>query len=184
MGVGKGVDAIRLNRQLSYLRVSSPDRVVLMVLGYSQHTPQGAIDTWYSSVGEVLQLQNGRVLSTVGFEPDWRSVSYSSLPSWRNILAKGNAEFLRSRDEMPGYKFGISETIKLYKVPAPSNARLKDVPSNSLLWFEEAVVGTTHGLPSARYGIATNEGAPVVVYGEQCFSVDRCIAWQVWPASL
>lgn len=182
--VGKSVDSIKLNPKLSYLRVSGPNKVVLMVLGYSEPHAQGNIDTWYSSVGEVLKLQNGRVVSTVGFQPDWRSVSYQQLPSWQQMQTTNQAEFERVRDEMPAYKFGIVETVRLYKVPAPTQSQLQSVPSGSLSWFEESVKGTAHGLPSARYGIRYEAGQSVVVYGEQCFSVDVCISWQKWPASL
>jgi len=40
---------------------------VLMVLGYSENSPKGTLETWYSSQGEVLKLLNGRVVSTNGF---------------------------------------------------------------------------------------------------------------------
>ena len=183
-GSAKSVDAIRLNSKLSYLRVSRPDKVVLMVLGYVEALPEGNVEIWYSSVGEVLKLQNGRVLATVGFEPDWRKVTYKQLPTWQALQSQDKAEFERTRDQMPGYKFGILEAIKLYKVPAPRHSRLTNVAPTSLTWFEESVQNTTHGLPSARYGVSYKSGEPVVVYGEQCFSVDVCISWQKWPASL
>jgi hypothetical protein len=169
---------------LSYLRVAGPNKVVLMVLGYSEPSVQGNLETWYSSSGEVLQLQNGRVVSTVGFQPDWRKVSYKHLPSWQQMANTDKSEFERVRDQMPAYQFGILENIRLYKVAPPTQSKLKNVSATSLRWFEESVKGTAHGLPSARYGISYETGQPVVVYGEQCFSEDVCISWQKWPASL
>ena len=56
MGKGQSVDAIILNPNLRYLRVSVRGRVVLMVLGYLDAAPDGVIETWYSSAGEVLRL--------------------------------------------------------------------------------------------------------------------------------
>jgi hypothetical protein len=67
-GKSSNVDAIKLNPNLKYLRVTVRNRSVLMVLGYLENTPQGNIETWYSSEGEVLKLLNGRVVSTNGLE--------------------------------------------------------------------------------------------------------------------
>lgn len=184
LSIGKSVDAINLNPKLSYLRVAGSNKVVLMVLGYSEPSDQGNLDTWYSSSGEVLQLQNGRVLSTVGFQPDWRRVIYKNLPSWQQMANTDKAEFERVRDQMPAYQFGILENIRLYKIVAPSQSKLKNVSATSLRWFEESVKGTAHGLPSARYGVSYEKDQPVVVYGEQCFSEDVCFSWQKWPATL
>lgn len=186
-GSGSNVDAIKLNPNLKYLRVTVRDRAVLMVLGYLENTPQGKLETWYSSEGEVLKLTNGRVLSTNGLELDWRDVSYTKLPEWSELnFLKSNTtpiEFKRTRDQMPAYKFGISETVQIYSVNAPSNSNLVGLPANQLKWVEEIVKGTSHGLPSARYGLGAKDGQTYVVYGEQCFSSDLCFSWQTWPVA-
>jgi hypothetical protein len=186
-GSGNNIDAIKLNPNLKYLRVTVRDRAVLMVLGYLENTPQGNLETWYSSEGEVLKLLNGRVLATNGLELDWRSVAYTSLPQWSELNSLNSNitpnEFSRTHDQMPAYKFGISETVQIYGVNAPSNSNLIGLPANQLKWVEEKVKGTSHGLPSARYGLGTNDGHPVVVYGEQCFSSDLCFSWQTWPVA-
>ena len=186
-GSGSNVDAIKLNPNLKYLRVTVRDRAVLMVLGYLENTPQGNIETWYSSEGEVLKLLNGRVISTNGLELDWRNVSYTKLPEWSELNSlNSNAapiEFKRTHDQMPAYKFGISETVQIYGVNAPSNSNFVGLPANQLKWVEEIVKGTSHGLPSARYGLGAKDGKTVVVYGEQCFSSDLCFSWQTWPVA-
>ena len=188
-GSGKNskVDAIKLNPNLKYLRVTVRDRSVLMVLGYLDNTPQGNIETWYSSEGEVLRLLNGRVLSTNGLELDWRNVKYISLPAWSELSGlnanTAQVEFTRTYDQMPAYKFGVSEVVSLYGVNAPSNSNLAGLPANQLKWFEEKVKGTTHTLPSARYGLTNKDGQTLVVYGEQCFSSELCFSWQTWPVA-
>ncbi len=186
-GKGSNIDTFKLNPNLKYLRVTVRDRSVLMVLGYLDNTPQGNIETWYSSEGEVLRLLNGRVLSTNGLELNWRNVKYESLPTW-SVLSGSNSnfssfQFTRSLDQMPAYKFGISEVVNLYGVSSPSNSNLIGIPANQLKWFEEKVKGTSHGLPSARYGLRTKGGQTVVVYGEQCFSNELCFSWQTWPVA-
>ena len=188
-GSGKNinVDAIKLNPNLKYLRVTVRDRSALMVLGYLDNTPQGNIETWYSSEGEVLKLLNGRVLSTNGLELDWRNVKYTSLPSWSELSGfnanTAPVEFIRTHDQMPAYKFGVSEVVNLYGISAPANSNLVGMPANQLRWFEEKVKGTSHGLPSARYGLSNKNGQAVVVYGEQCFSSELCFSWQTWPVA-
>ena len=183
-GIGKSVDGIKLNPNLRYLRVTvGTDRVVLMVLGYLEPTPQGPIETWYSSEGEVLKLQNGRVLSTAGMAVDWRATQYTGLLPWPDMVQRMISEFGRQTDQMPGYKFGKQETVSIAVVPAPTNANLVGMAPSNLRWYEETVRGTYHGLPSARYALRLSTSGPEVVYGQQCFSNDFCISWQPWPAT-
>ena len=179
MGWGPGVDAIVLNPQLRYLRVSASGKPVLMVLGYEQATPSGLLETWYSNSGEVLQLRDGRLQSTAGLPLDWRAVRYKGLPDWAQLPGLGSARFERERDEMPAYRFGLSETVLIKAVAAPRNARLTGLPADALAWYEETVQDRPYALASARYGVRRQDGQ--VVYGEQCLSPDFCIAWQTWP---
>lgn len=182
VGAGKSIDRITLNSNLSYLRVTvGGDRSVLMVLGYLEPTPNGPIETWYSSEGEVLKLQNGRVVATKGLAVDWVRTRYSSLHAWPDMVRRMSSEFGRQTDQMPGYRFGIVETISIASVRAPNNSNLVGVSGDNLLWYEETVRGTSHGLPSARFGLKLTPGGPVVLYGEQCLSNDFCISWQPWP---
>ena len=186
-GKSSNIDTVKLNPNLKYLRVTVRERSVLMVLGYLENTPLGNIETWYSSEGEVLRLLNGRVLSTNGLEIDWRNVKFASLPAWSDLGGlssnSSSSQFMRTHDQMPAYKFGISEVVNLYSVGTPSNSNLVGLPASQLKWFEEKVLGTSHGLPSARYGLGAKDGQPVVVYGEQCFSSELCFSWQTWPVA-
>lgn len=182
-GLGRNTDAITLNPSLRYLRVTVRGRVALMVLGYVEPYPEGEIDTWYSGEGEVIRLQNGRVVGTAGLETDWRAVRSFSLPAWKDLAGRAAVVYRRERDEMPGYRFGIGETVSLYPVRVPSNAKLVGLPVDGLRWYEEAVLGQPDGLPSARFALQVRNGIPRVIYGEQCLSRDLCIAWQTWPAT-
>lgn len=181
-GLNKNVDAVRLNPQLRYLRVNVDGRVSLMVMGYTESTAEGVLETWYSSEGEVLRLLNGRVASTVGLNVDWRSVRDKNLPSWTELLALQSADFVRERDEMPGYRFNLVEAVSLSGVPVPANTKLVGLQASDLVWFEESV-RNANGLPSARYGLSVGAGVPIVVYGEQCLSNNLCFSWQKWPVT-
>ena len=180
--LGRNVDDIKLNPNLRYLRVTVRGRAALMVLGYAEPHPDGEIATWYSSEGEVMRLQNGRIVGTAGLETDWRAVRNYSLPAWKDVVGRPAVTYRRERDEMPGYRFGIVETVSLYPVRAPSNARLVGRPVEGLRWYEEAVLGQPDGLASGRYALRIAQGELRVIYGEQCLSRDLCLAWQTWPA--
>jgi len=182
-GRGIGAESVALNPKFRYLRVVANGREALMVLGYVDENPAGPIETWYSNAGEVLRLQNGRILATTGLKVDWRSVRYADVPSWSSMLQQSSARFIRERDEMPGYRFGIRELISLYPINPPADARLLGISAKSLIWLEEKVQGTRHELPSARFGLRQENGAVSVVYGEQCVAQDLCIAWQSWPVT-
>ena len=182
-GLAKNTDAITLNPRLRYLRVTVRGRVVLMVLGYVEPYPEGEIDTWYSSEGEVIRLQSGRVVGTAGLETDWRAVRNFALPAWKDLAGRPALVYRRERDEMPGYRFGIAESVSLYPVPVPSNAKAVGLPVDGLRWYEEAVLGQPDGLPSARFAVHAKDGEPRVIYAEQCLSRSLCLAWQTWPAT-
>jgi len=181
---GQNIDQLPLNPQLDYLRVSLNGQVALMVLGYREHTQQGPVDTWYSSQGEVLKLQNGRILSTVGLALDWRDVRYQNLPTWLEASTNTQRVFFRVRDQMPGYRFGITEQIAINPITAPKDAKLAGVSAVQLRWLEEKVVSSPNGLASARFGLHTHAGVTQVIYGEQCLTESICIAWQKWPVRL
>lgn len=181
---GPPLDQIQLHPDLQYLRVSLGGREALMVLGYTEQSAHGPVEVWYSSQGEVLQLQNGRILSTTGLALDWRRVEYRNLPAWSKAFAQRSHEFVRVRDQMPDYRFGITETISLYPIAAPKNARLAGIPATKLIWFEERVIPNPDGLASARFGLYAKNGENRVVYAEQCLSAKLCLAWQKWPPSL
>jgi hypothetical protein len=154
-----------------------------LVRGYEEKHPEGQIDVWYSTEGEVISLQNGRVVNTAGLETDWRAVRNFSLPAWQDMIGRNAVTYSRERDEMPGYRFGIKETVSLYPVDVPANAKLVGMPATTLRWYEESVIGQPGGLPSGRFAVQLKDGATRIVYGEQCLSKTLCLAWQIWPAA-
>lgn len=180
---GVSVDDISLNPDFRYLRVSAQGRQSLLVLGYIDPHPSGPVETWYSGSGEVLRLQNGRIVSTQGLQVDWRAVRHSAPPHWSDIPDSLPVEWVRERDEMPGYRFNITETLVLRAIAAPEKSRLAGMAPEQLFWVEETVHGSRNAWSSARYGLDFRFAEPAVVYGEQCLSPDLCITWQTWPVT-
>src|SRR5471030_2542976 len=191
------VDDARLNPNFRYLRVTIGGRPVLLVLGNVDSHPQGPIEVWYSAGREVLRLQNGRFVGAVGLTTEWRGVSFPELPSW-SAAARADQGILwtRTRDVMPGYRFGVKDELSLRVVAEPKRSELKGLDSQRLTWFEErvepgpvrglsAVFGNTLAadsvLPPARYAVDFRNGQETVVYGEQCLAPKLCFTWQRWP---
>lgn len=181
---GHEADSVTLSPGMRYLRVNTEGRVVIMALGYVESHPRGDIEVWYSAKGEVIRLQGGRIVGTTGLATDWREVRNVALPSWGEAQEKP-VEFRRERDEMPGYRFHIQETLSLHAAAPPSTTNLSGVDANKLRWFEERVVsGDGSVLPPARYAVGMTNGTTDVVYAEQCLAANLCLAWQRWSAEM
>lgn len=171
-----------LNPDFRYLRVQVGEREVFMVLGYVDPTSDGPAEVWYSAEADVLRLRDGRVVgATMKTGTDWLAVSFMHLPSWDSVGEQ--AVFERTRDESPGYRYGIHEKMLIHRIAPPKDSRLKVIPASSLSWFEESVQGGADGHP-ARYAVRLDAvGSHRVIYAEQCLSGEFCFSWQDWPYS-
>jgi hypothetical protein len=182
----KGIDDAKLSPNLRYLRVTIGGRVVLLALGFLDPHPHGTIEVWYSAEREVVRLQNGRVVGAVGLTYEWRNVVLPELPEWSKLA--GNVEpfrWSRTRDVMPGYRYGLRDTLWLSAIPPLENSALKELDPKDLTWFEERFADdglSKAALPVARYAVQVAGGQGLVVYGEQCLAPPTCFTWQRWPA--
>jgi hypothetical protein len=180
-------DSARLNPQFRYLRVTVAGQTALLVLGYVDAHSQGPIEVWYSGLREVLRLQNGRIAGALGLTTEWRSVeAVSPVPSWTSVArAAGPVSWTRLRDVMPGYRYGVRDSLSLRRIAALQNSSLKGLDPAGLVWFEERLEGDPGEdtwLPPARFAVQIRDGRETVVYSEQCISRDLCFTWQRWPA--
>ncbi|AIO69564.1 YjbF family lipoprotein [Burkholderia oklahomensis] len=182
-GVGhREIEDTRIDPRYRYLRISVRGRATLMILGYVDRDPLGPIETWYSGGGkETLRLQNGRVVGGTGLPIEWTSVRLSAQPPWDGL--SGTATFERRRDVMPGYAYGLTDTLTVVSIPTPSGTAYRGKPDPDLRWFVESSTGPA-ALPPARYAVKTVGRAATVVYGEQCLDKTFCISWQRWPVNL
>jgi hypothetical protein len=183
-------DNAKLNPAYRYLRVVIDGRVALMVLGYVDRHPRGPIEVWYSADREVLRLQNGRIVGAVGLTTEWRNAEIPELPTW-SVLAATSAptRWIRIRDVMPGYRYGIRDQLALQQSPPPARSALQVLNPQNLAWFEERIepaLGESPGteadsLAVARYAVNVAGNAEIVAYGEQCLASNLCFSWQRWP---
>ena len=173
--------AATLNPNIRYLRVQIEGRTILLALGYIDADPLGPIEVWYSAKGEVLRLQNGHLISMTGTRVEWRSSTLSTMPVWPNETALP-ITYSRSRDVMPGYRFGVVDQLSLRAVTVPAKSNLVAMTPKTLRWFEES---EGRGLlPPARFAVLKVSGQDLAVYGEQCVSAAVCMTWQQWPPAV
>ena len=191
-----GADRARLNPNFSYLRITLGGRVAFLALGGVDPHPDGPVEVWYSALREVVRTQNGRIVGVTGFKTEWRNVLVAGAPSWGTASqAQQFLQWVRVRDVMPGYRYGVRDELALSVVTAPVRSELKDVDPRALTWFEERMrsdvghlaslmpggVGE-NPLPAARYAVDLRGGKETVIYGEQCIAPDICFTWQRWSA--
>lgn len=179
---------VKLNPTYRYLRVEVDGRApALLVLGYVDTHPQGDIEVWYSAKREVIKTQNGRIVGTTGLEVDWRAVRFQTAPPpWTNDLTQ-EGRYQRSRDEMPGHRYAITDQIQLkpwlgtppLTLPVSwNNAQAQ----NNYRWFSETTLSTSdQPLPPSWFAWGLYQGQPAVVYSVQCLSPTFCLKLQRWP---
>ena len=190
-----GVDRVQLNPQFRYLRVTIEGRAALLVLGYVDKDDHGPIEVYYSAQRETLRIQNGRIAGAVGVTTEWRNVRLPELPSWPEIASGDRPlEWVRVRDVMPGYRYGLRDQLVLRPISAPEKSELRGIDPGGLAWFEEkmqtepaaAHVATLipdppqGTLSAARYAVKLEKDSATVVYGEQCLAANLCFTWQRW----
>jgi hypothetical protein len=173
--------------RLRYLRVDVQGRPpALLVLGYLDPHPQGEIEVWYSSVGEVLKTRHGRIVGTAGLELDWRRVVVSpAAPNWAAVAAAGQ-RYRRWRDEMPGYHQNIVSDVSVAPWPGLPNvalaASLASDRARRYQWFREDDISNGQAaLPPAWFAVGSYDGQTSVVYSQQCLSTTFCLSLQRWP---
>ena len=189
-------DTSRLNPKIAYLRVTAGNRVAFLGLGFIDNDPHGRVEVWYSGEREAIRIQNGRVVGAVGLQTEWRGVVVPDFPRWSAIAeSKEPYRWVRVRDVMPGYRFGVQDALSVRMIPVPENTALLDFDPKYLTWFEERfdtkpiskvaslfslASSNAEVLPTARYAVDMREGGDTVVYAEQCLSADYCFTWQRW----
>ncbi|MFM0204973.1 hypothetical protein PQR53_34710 [Paraburkholderia fungorum] len=175
------VGSAQLDNRYRYLRVSIRGRATLLILGYVDNDPLGPVETWYSGGGkETVRLQNGRFVGGAGLPVEWVNVSLSAQPDWNTV--KQPVQITRRRDVMPGYEYGLTDTLTVTPVRAPRGTDFSGKTDGSLQWFEESSSGSA-ALPPSHYAVRTIGGKSQVIYGEQCLNQSLCISWQRWPAN-
>ena len=143
-----------------------------MALGRREMDGNDVREFWYSGQREMLQLFNGRIEIVLGMTREVRHVNGNGSNLHRVIDEIQPLVWQRSLDMMPGYQFGVLESLTTTKTDRPRNVP-EDFPS-SIQWISETVRRLErHGrVTSYEQLFALQQGR--VVYSEQCLAVDMC----------
>lgn len=194
------IDQANLNPNYRYLRADVNGNPALLVLGYENTKAGSAIETWYSSSKEVLQLEGGRLAGTGGLDTNWTDVflidapaitSLELFPSDGSSIAKGKRNpklfFFRIRSVMPQYIVNIREALVmqgLNEAPEDAPKVLRDPANNlNLRWVQETVVlqPNNPSLPTLKAIYAYDKATKKIIFGRQCLSEKECLSWLAWP---
>mgnify|MGYP000054668485 CR=1 FL=1 len=158
---------------LKYLQVSLNDRKSAMALGYRRLQGLDVHEHWYSGQREMLHLMNGRIVEVQGMTYEVRRQSEKT-PSWRDLAeSKKPLVWSRTKDLMPGYRYGqVEYIISQWVVPTRQEAALVSKPAQ---WFIEQVKSKTadgrEWLYNETFAVLDNQ----VIYSEQCVAPDLCL---------
>jgi hypothetical protein len=143
---------------------------------------QGEIvdEYWYSPTGEMIQLRNERLHLVFGLPTEWRN-NQSAAPQWPDVLSKtSESRWVRTRDEMPNYRYGVQDSIVTRALTAPPNldSKAKEIAptsSESVRWVQDQIETTAaNGNRWAFQQLFALEQNRVV-YSEQCVSSTFCL---------
>jgi len=158
---------------MEYLQVSLDGRSSAMALGYRQTKGLDVHELWYSGQREMLHLVNGRVVEVQGMTHELRKQS-DKVPSWHDLAeSKRPLVWSRSKDLMPGYRYGqVEYIISQWVKPTDREAALVNQPAQ---WFIEQVKSRTadgrEWLYNETYAVVNNQ----VIYSEQCVAPELCL---------
>ena len=158
---------------LEYLQVSLNGRDSAMALGYRRLQGLDVHEHWYSGQREMLHLVNGRIVEVQGMTHEVRRQS-DKTPSWRDLAeSKRPLVWSRSKDLMPGYRYGqVEYIISQWVKPTKQETALVGKPAQ---WFIEQVKSKKadgrEWLYNETYAVIDKR----VIYSEQCVAPDLCL---------
>lgn len=155
-----------------YLEVEWQGRKSAMALGYRSIRGTLTDEHWYTSQGEMLKLQNGRIVQVLGMTREVRRLS-TNTPAWTDLTSrKLPVVWSQTKDVMPGYRFGLQEFLITQQVEPTTNEL--SLSRSATHWIAEEIkskdaIGKTW-IYEQKFALAKNE----VVYSEQCVAQDMC----------
>ena len=176
----------KLSSKYQYLRVSYVDRksrkprYAFFVLGRLEKSDCGSHQTWYGPYGQIIQTCEGRLMSTVGLPFNLEKSSFKPWPLWQDAQKNAPA-FTRTFDVMPGYHYGLNQSLKLQQTTKPSCCFMEKA-HEGLIWFKDMPTEADkyHQLPPSVYGVRFHNEQVDVIYSEQCITPQFCLALERW----
>jgi hypothetical protein len=148
-------------------------------------TPQGETvdEFWFTRGGEMLHTRNGRIHAMFGLPVEWRN-NQSTPPTWQDTLSRSEASsWLRVRDEMPNYRYGVSDKITTIALAGPPKLdklalELAPTPNTQIRWVQDKVETSNNKGQRWEFTQVFAIDQNKVVYSEQCISPVFCFQIQ------
>lgn len=176
------VQASALDSRSKYLYLDTGAARAFMMLGDTRSDALGPIEYWYGSGGEILALQNGRIVGASGLGVDWKGVRMDLSPDAR--------AYTRSHDELPSHRYGIMTRYSVELAPAvPDEVRAQRQGMAKRIGQPQAAESDSttlwridepwSGKASDRVGVLLRSVPQgwLAVYGQQCLSETLCLKW-------
>jgi hypothetical protein len=181
------VDTSKFPKQFEYFLIYIRGKPAVMTLGKRTltKTPQGEIvdEFWFTPDGEMLHTRDGRIHAMLGLPVEWRN-NQSTPPRWQDTLARTEAtSWLRVRDEMPNYRYGISDKITTTALASPPKLdkialELAPTQNPQIKWVQDSVETTNNQGQRWQFTQVFAIDQNQVVYSEQCISPVFCFQIQ------
>lgn len=177
----------KVDLRYRYLRVEvQGGPLAIYVLAFIDKDPAGPIETWFSAKREVIKIQNGRIVGTSGLAIDWVSVRFPAVPPQWSDISSSPIAYVRERDLVPGYAFGLRDSMEVAPLQEIPSRRLPETlpmdVAQGYQWFQ-AIGHTSAGntLPVEIFAWGRHRGGQTIVYSEQCLAPEYCLKLQRWP---
>jgi len=152
-----------------YIEVELNGKKTALALGYRKIDGFDVEEHWYSGVGEMLTLRNGRLVEVLGMTSEVRQTS-REIPKWDQLEANHSPlTWMRSRNLHPGYRYGVKEYVTS---EAKVNKQV-DRQTNQT-WVHETVQSERADGREWRYEEKFQLENGRVVFSEQCLATNIC----------
>jgi hypothetical protein len=166
--------------RFEYLQVRTRDQVSYWALGYREPARGGprawgqTQEAWYSGSGQVLELVDGRIVSTAGLPVDWRATAGDGVPALQAMLTAAPLTYQRVRDVSPGYRYGVRDEIEV---------RTETLADGTIVVSEHVSATTAaRSLPDAKFFFSRDgTGAVRLTHSLQCLDEEWCFHLTPWP---
>ncbi len=162
----------------------------MLALAYLEPDLAGTVEVWVSARREVLRIQNGRVVATVGLPNDWSATRFSPAPPPWGQVSTQKHRFFRIHDESKGYRTDLMDTAELLRWTQvlPPEVLEIIVPSlpltvaQSYTWHRESYRSdSAQTIEPSWFAWGTHRGIQGVVFSYQCLGAGECVTLQAWP---
>lgn len=152
-----------------YIEVELNGNTTALALGYRKVEGADIEEHWYSGVGEMLTLRNGRLVEVLGMIGEVRQTS-REIPKWDQLEANHSPlTWMRTRNLHPGYRYGVKEYVT-----SEAKVNKKVNRQTNQTWVLETVQSERADGREWRYEEKFQLENGRVVFSEQCLTPSIC----------